>query len=243
MNAEMQLGFRSSFNFVAEDYPVDPKLRETLLANGFAIGLHGLHHDGELFKSRENFERAAPRLGLYLKDWGSGGFHAPSMLSNLEWITELDIEYDCSTFDTDPFEPHPSGVGSVFPLLLVSASRKRGFVELPYTLPQDHCLFVILKEKTIDIWKEKLDWIASLGGMAFLNTHPDYMNFEQRPCDFEEYPVDYYLEFLRYLKTRYAGQYWPAHPKEISRYCQEIAPSLRIIPVQGKGSAPDRSSC
>jgi len=33
------------------------------------------------------------------------GFSLPSMHHNLEWIGELDIEYDASTFDTDPFEP------------------------------------------------------------------------------------------------------------------------------------------
>jgi len=34
-----------------------------------------------------------------------------------------------------------------------------------------------MKEKNINIWKHKLDWVASKGGMAFLNTHPDFMNF------------------------------------------------------------------
>jgi len=48
---------------------------------------------------------------------------------------------------------------------------------MPYTLPQDHCPFVIMREKDCKIWKEKLDWIAERGGMALLITHPDYMNF------------------------------------------------------------------
>ena len=31
------------------------------------------------------------------------------MIRNLEWFHRLNIEYDTSTFDTDPFEPEPEG--------------------------------------------------------------------------------------------------------------------------------------
>ena len=55
---------------------------------------------------------------------------------------------------------------------------RSGYVELPYTLPQDSTLFLLLREKTNGIWKTKLDWIAQHGGMALLNTHPDYMRFD-----------------------------------------------------------------
>jgi hypothetical protein len=34
-----------------------------------------------------------------------------------------------------------------------------------------------MREKNIDIWKRKLDWIVENEGMALLITHPDYMNF------------------------------------------------------------------
>ena len=52
---------------------------------------------------------------------------------------------------------------------------RSGYVELPYTLPQDSTLFLLLCEKTTDIWRRKLDWIAAHGGMALIDTHPDYM--------------------------------------------------------------------
>lgn len=42
----------------------------------------------------------------------------PAVHHNLEWIGELDIEYDLSTFDTDPFMPQPDGVGTIFPFLV-----------------------------------------------------------------------------------------------------------------------------
>ena len=60
---------------------------------------------------------------------------------------------------------------------------------MPYTLPQDFTLFVILKQESIDLWKRKLDWVASKGGMCLLITHPDYMTFNGRPRRFDEYPA------------------------------------------------------
>ena len=217
MNLETQLGFRSTFNFVLEDYRVSDRLRARLAEEGFEVGVHGLKHDGKLFSSREKFEKSAVRINSFLKEWGAVGFRAPSMHHNLEWIADLDIEYDSSTFDTDPFEPQPSGLETIFPVWIGHKIPARGYVEIPYTLPQDHCLFVILKEKDIRIWKEKLDWIARCGGMALLNTHPDYMNFGGTRPALDEYPIDHYVAFLDYVKTKYAGQYWHPLLRELAR--------------------------
>jgi hypothetical protein len=221
MKIEKRLGFRSSFNFVPEDYRVSPALRQTLHEKGFEIGVHGLVHDGKLFSSRRIFEQRAPLINSYLEEWAAAGFHSPSMIHNLDWIAELDIEYDCSTFDTDPFEPEPDGIRSIFPVWVKRNGFKRGYVELPYTLPQDHCLFVILKEKDITIWQRKLDWIAERGGMALLNTHPDYMNFNGGKLGLEEYPARFYVEFLEYVKAKYPDQCWHVLPREMSRFWSE----------------------
>jgi hypothetical protein len=99
------------------------------------------------------------------------------MHHNLEWMHELNIEYDLSTFDTDPFEPQPDGVMTIFPFWVSENGYSKGFVEMPYTLAQDHGLFIILQEQNIDVWKKKVDWIVQKGGMVLLNTHPDYINF------------------------------------------------------------------
>jgi GNAT superfamily N-acetyltransferase len=92
-------------------------------------------------------------------------------------------------------------------------------VELPYTLPQDFLLFVLMQEKNIDIWKKKLDWIADQGGMALFITHPNYMNFNfNNTPSYDEYPVKYYEEFLEYIKSKYEGQYWHALPRDVARF-------------------------
>src|SRR4030067_2756099 len=106
------MGFRSSFNFVPEYYDVPSELRALLETSGFEVGVHGLNHKGNMFSSRSKFESQVGRINEILKAWGSVGFRSPSMYHNLEWIRELDILYDTSTFDTDPFEPQPTGVGT-----------------------------------------------------------------------------------------------------------------------------------
>jgi hypothetical protein len=225
LKIENELGFKSSFNFVPERYEVSSELRRFITDQGFGVGVHGLKHDNKLFSSIEVFKERAKRINAYLADWDCSGFTSPSMYHHLDWMHGLEIDFDTSTFDTDPFEPQPDGIGTIFPFW-VSATRnpqfatvsQDGFVEMPYTLPQDHCLFIILQEKDISIWKKKLDWIAERGGMALLNTHPDYMNFDGKKLGLEEYPAKYFEEFLKYVKDKYEGQYWHALPKEMARF-------------------------
>lgn len=218
---EEELGFRSSFNFVAEDYLVSANLRWLLAERGFEVGVHGLVHSRELYASRENFRRHAVRINDYLRSWDAVGFRSPCMYHNLDWLQDLNISYDASTFDTDPFEPQPDGVGTILPFRVEGTHGRKGFVELPYTLPQDFTLFILLREQSIDIWKQKLDWIVACGGMALVNTHPDYMAFDREAVGREEYPVTRYLELLRYLETRYRGEYWQPLPKEIAAFVNE----------------------
>lgn len=218
MNLEKAQGFRSSYNFVAERYRVSPTLRGLLTKNGFEVGVHGLKHDGKLYQSRQIFLSRARKINEYLREWKAVGFRSPSMHHNLEWIGDLDIKYDASTFDTDPFEPQPDGVGTIFPFYVHNHSTGRGYVELPYTLVQDFTLFILMQEKNISMWKQKLDWIAEQGGMALLITHPDYMNFPNGESREESYPVDYYVEILKYVEEYYSGQYWLALPKEVAHF-------------------------
>lgn len=218
MKLESELGFRSSFNFVPERYRVSPLLRDTLSNRGFEVGIHGLKHDGKLYSSKRIFRDRSIKINQYLKQWNAVGFRSPAMHHNLDWIHALNIRYDASTFDIDPFEPQSDGVHTIFPFWVEGNSDKEGYVELPYTLPQDSTLFILMKDKDIRIWKEKLDWIVTKGGMALLNVHPDYMNFKNKKCSVEEYPATFYKDFLEYLKMKYENKYWHILPREMSAF-------------------------
>ncbi len=249
MELEMELGFRSSFNFIPEgDYRVPTALRDELTRNGFEVGVHDLKHDGRLFRSEAEFKARALGINQYLQQWNAVGFRSGFMLHNLDWLHALDIDYDMSTFDTDPFEPQPEGRHTIFPFWVPALSAqnsedrrdfslpasqsfsvsRQGYVELPYTLPQDSTLFLLLRETSAEIWLRKCDWIAAHGGMVLLDTHPDYMSFADSSLRSTSYDVRFYRDFLNYIRTEYSGSYWSALPAE-------------VVPVVLKCVAADRA--
>ncbi len=226
MEMERQLGFRSSFHFIPEGpYQVTRQLRDDLTGAGFEVGVHDLHHDGKLFQSRGGFLQKAARINHYLKEWGSVGFRAGFMLHNLDWLRDLNITYDLSTFDADPFEPQPDNCNTIFPFW-ISKGGDSGYVELPYTLPQDSTMFLLLQEKTLSIWIEKLDWIARHGGMALVNVHPDYMDFDGSSDLSHTYPAALYGQFLEHVRQKYADSFWHPLPRELAAF----AAPLRLKP-------------
>lgn len=266
---EMSLGFRSSFGFIpAGKYRMPDDLRDWLVRHGFEVNVHDLHHDGSLYRNRAGFTCKATQINQYLKDWGAVGFRSGFMLRNLDWLHQLDVQYDASTFDTDPFEPQPDGTGTIFPFWVPCPDDRRrktedsarssfsnpssdskpssvlsppssdsnpssalrpprpvecaatppgpssdsnpssvlsplssGYVELPYTLPQDSTLFLLLREKTPEIWLRKLDWIARHGGMALVNVHPDYVCFPGEAPSARTFPVEHYAALLHHVRS------------------------------------------
>jgi glycosyltransferase involved in cell wall biosynthesis len=251
---EREMGFRSSFNFIPEgSYKAPAELREELARDGFEVAVHDLNHDGRLYRSRREFTGKARKINKYLSEWGAVGFRSGFMLSNLDWHHELEIDYDMSTFDTDPFEPQPHGSHTIFPFWVPtpnnqkseirnqrsdpssdfrhssldirhSAGRAGGYVELPYTLPQDSTLFLLLREETPEIWIRKLDWIAAQGGMALVNVHPDYCHFENDRLSRRTYPVGRYRDLLRYVMERYRSEFWQPLPGQLAAFVRKLSP-------------------
>jgi len=199
---EEELGFRSSFNFVPERYPVDYVLMDELRSRGFEIGVHGLKHDGKLYHSSRKFNRRAERINHYLEEFNAVGFRSPLMHRHPQWLQTLNVEYDLSFFDTDPYEPMPGGTMSIWPITLGR------FVELPYTLVQDSTLFYSLGERTPNIWLEKVEFLKRYYGMALVNTHPDYLK--------EQMMLKIYRDFLKAIKQE--GGYWHALPRDVANW-------------------------
>jgi glycosyltransferase involved in cell wall biosynthesis/peptidoglycan/xylan/chitin deacetylase (PgdA/CDA1 family) len=243
MAIDRDMGFRSAFNLIPEgEYAVPPSLREAIANRGCEVGVHDLTHDGKLFGSRRAFDRRATQVNHYLQAWGASGFRAGFMLRNLNWLHRLNCLYDSSTFDTDPFEPQSEGAGTIFPFWIPNPegqgrpknnhgggvsepdSGRRGYVELPYTLPQDSTLFIVLGETAPDIWMRKLDWIAEHGGMALLDVHPDYLRLENEPPSGRTYPIAYYRQFLRYVRERYGSAFWQPLPREMAEFVAGFKP-------------------
>jgi len=249
MELERKLGFRSCFNLVPlGDYRASREFREELVAKGFEVGVHDLYHNGKLFLTRREFNRNAPLINQHLADWGAVGFRSGFMLRQPGWLHDLNLLYDASTFDSDPFEPQPEGMGTIFPFWVPGPAAQSakckvrgsefelgrlsnsapgpqspafsapGYVELPYTLPQDSTLFLVLRERHPDIWLQKLAWIARHGGMALVNVHPDYLRFEGEAESTTTFPVERYVHFLQYARERYGDAFWHPLPREVAAY-------------------------
>ena len=321
---EQRLGFRSSFNFIPEgSYDTPAELRHWLTNNGFEVGVHDLRHDGKLYSSREGFREKAGRINGYLKDWNAAGFRSGFMFHELDWIHDLNVIYDASTFDTDPFEPQPAGAGTIFPFWVprsgaegaiansgsgkpeagcpqsqirnpnsqIDGSQSQignprsqsgqpiadggesltefsgpqskisnpksqiarspsaigraesqvgpansatgsavskisnpksqigpGYLELPYTLPQDSTLFVYMREKTDRIWRQKLEWVAEQGGMALVNVHPDYMSSKPGTRHWQRYSAGLYEGFLEWVRNRWGDRCWHVLPRDLATW-------------------------
>lgn len=212
LEIERRHGFVSSWNFVAEWYPIEDTLFDHIRAAGCEVGLHAIKHDCKLFESRASFEAELPAIHRYLAEWDAAGFRSPATHRNADWMPELGALYDSSFPDTDPFEPQAGGCCSILPYFLDD------LVELPITLVQDHTLWEILRQDTIDLWVRKSDWIVANGGLINLITHPDYLDTPAR--------LRMYEEFLEYLATQQGG--WYPLPREAAAWWRTRA-ELRCV--------------
>ena len=210
---EEQYGFRSSWNLVAKKYPIDQSYVDELKKRGFEVGIHGYNHDGRDYLSRRVFRRRAKYVNEAIKKFGAVGFRSPACQRNLEWLQDLNVEYDASCFDVDPFQPMPGGTKSIWPF------RAGRFIELPYTLPQDHVLFITLAEQSNSIWKKKTEWLIQHRGMACLISHPDYL--------LDKRLLGYYEDFLCFLRTKTG--YWHGTPASLVEWWKVRERSNLII--------------
>lgn len=183
---EEKYGFRSSFNVVPFLYDVPDEILSLIKERGFETGVHGFNHDGKDYFSKKIFDKRAVYINEAIEKYGAFGYRSPLVHRNLEWLQCLNIKYDLSCFDVDPFQMMAGGTHCLWPF------KAGKFVEMPYTLPQDHVLWIQLSMKDNSVWKRKTDWLMKYRGMMLMLTHPDYLMIGDN--------MKLYEEFLAYLK-------------------------------------------
>ena len=99
-----------------------------------------------------------PQVAAWANEIGAVGFRSPSTHRVFDWLGELPLEYDCTIPHSDPYEPIPGGTCTPWPFFIGDV------IELPYTLPQDHTLFTILNQRTIDTWVRQAHRLKSASG-------------------------------------------------------------------------------
>jgi peptidoglycan/xylan/chitin deacetylase (PgdA/CDA1 family) len=209
LEVERAHGLRSSWNVVPHRYHVDDERLRDLAEDGFEIGVHGLYHDGRDLESLATLLARLPAMREAAERWGAVGFRAPATHREWDWMPLLGFDYDTSSPDTDPFEPQAGGCCSWLPFF------NQELVELPLTMPQDHTLFVILGRSDEATWVEKASRLRARGGMALMDTHPDYL--------LDERVLRAYESFL----GRFAADpgVWNALPREVSAWWRRRAAS------------------
>lgn len=222
LEIERKHGVVSCWNFCAEWYEIPAGTFEMVRAAGCEVGLHGILHDGKLFRDRASFEANLPQIHRYLEQWDVAGFRSPATHRNADWMPELGCLYDGSFPDTDPFEPQAGGCCSILPFFIGD------LVELPITLVQDHTLWEILDDESIDRWVEKAEWVAANHGLVQLLVHPDYLLNDKR--------LDLYDSFLGWLSALNRERHgWHVLPRQVAEWWRERA-ALRCS-LDGDGKA------
>lgn len=229
MDIDDSFGLKAAFQFIPESrYEGIDQLIHRVRERGFEANLHDLDHDGRLYEDRKHFEYRLPKINAYAERYAIDGFRAAAMHRNHDWSSELDFQYDMSVPTASHLEPQRGGCCSVMPYF------NGKLLELPLTTVQDHGLYYILGERSIDLWKRQIETIASYHGLISFIVHPDYV-LSPAVCGL-------YRELLEYLSVlRRECDIWTALPGDINRWWRErnqmqLVQESGAWQVRGRGS-------
>jgi hypothetical protein len=208
---DASFGFKSSFQIVPEDrYEVPDSFLESLRASGSEINLHGLNHGGRLFENRQTFLKEVRKIHSYARQYGSQGFRSPVMYRNLNWYEDLKFAYDMSVPNCAHLDPQRGGCCTVMPYFIGHV------LELPLTMAQDYSVFHILRQNSIELWKQQIDLVLEKHGLISFNIHPDYVIKQQYR--------DLYCRLLDYLaKVCAERNIWIALPYDVNHWWRQRA--------------------
>lgn len=216
MDVDDAYGIKSSFEIVPEGrYAVSRDFLNDIRDRGFEINVHDLDHDGRLFTDRSLFLRRVERINRYRREFGAAGFRSAILYRNVDWFGALDFAYDMSVPNSASLEAQRGGCCSVTPYFI------NDVLEVPVTTTQDYCLFHILSDYSVDLWKRQMSLIADQDGLASFIVHPDYV--------FERRALDTYRALLTYLaELRSEANIWIARPREVNDWWRDRS-QMRLV--------------
>jgi hypothetical protein len=228
MNASFNI--KAAFEVIPEcRYQVTDSFLDSLLVRGHEINVHDLNHDGRLFRTHQTFLERARKINSYARAWGAQGFRSGAMYRRLEWFDALDVAYDMSVPNVAHMEPQRGGCCTVMPYFV-----NDDLLELPLTTTQDFALFNLLRQNTIDHWKDQIGQISAQHGLISFIVHPDYITRPQEQ--------KLYIALLTHLSAlRAKERLWIARPKEVNEWWRKRS-AMRLVRrgenwiVEGAGS-------
>lgn len=229
MQLDDSYGIKAAFQLIPEGaYKGFDGLVSKMRARGFELNIHDLDHDGRLYEQKQLFEKRATKINQYGRRYGMEGFRSGSMHRNQEWFGLLDFQYDMSVPTVSHLEPQKGGCCTVTPYFVENV------LELPLTTIQDHGMFYVLLDRSIDLWKQQIEMILAHYGLISFIVHPDYST---RPAECDQYR-DLLEHIVSLCETR---SIWVALPGEINGWWRERS-QLQLVPagdsweIRGRGS-------
>jgi hypothetical protein len=221
MRMEAGYDLCSSFELVPEKrYEVPPVFIDQIREHGCEVCVHGLNHDGNLFGSKEVFFERARKINEYVEKWEALGFRSPVLYRNLDWFYALKVAYDMSVPNVGRLDPQPGGCCTVMPYFIGN------ILELPLTTIQDYPLYHILKQRSLDLWKQQAEKILKRNGVVSFIIHPDYAT-----ARWSKYLYESLLEYLAGLR---AGRgLWIALPRAINAWWRDRQ-SMELVNENGQ---------
>jgi hypothetical protein len=206
MDLDASFQIPASFQIVPEErYSVEPGFLEDIRSRGFEVNVQDLNHDGKLFLDRTEFERRVKKINRYAKEYQAVGFRSAVLYRNEQWFDMLEFEYDSSVPNVAHLDPQRGGCCTVMPYFI------GGLLELPVTTTQDHSLFNILSDFTMNLWRQQTDLILQQNGLMNFIVHPDYVLGKRA--------LDAYKNLLGLLaELRIHKGVWVALPKDVNRW-------------------------
>jgi hypothetical protein len=217
MDLDNAYGFKASFEVVPEErYHFSDEFVETIRSRGFEFNIHDLNHDGGLYHDRQEFLRRAAQINRYVHHFGARGFRAGSMYRNQDWYDAFEFSYDMSVPNVAHLDPLRGGCCTVMPHFIGN------IVELPVTTTQDYSVFHVLKDYSIDLWKQQIGLIKRRNGLISIISHPDYL--------IDHHTRSVYESLLDYLQHMVSDeQIWTALPGEVDLWWRARS-EMKLVP-------------
>ena len=211
----------SSFELVPEQrYEVPDNFVDQINRAGCEVCVHGLNHDGNLFVSKEIFLERAPQINQYAAMWGAVGFRSPVMYRNLDWFDAFTFSYDMSVPNVGHLDPQPGGCCTIMPYFVGD------ILELPLTTTQDYPLYHILRQRSLDLWKEQTGKILARHGLISFIIHPDYTT-----SSWASHLYESLLDHLVALRAEHGV--WIALPREVDCWWRQRS-KMTLVRDNGK---------
>lgn len=229
MDMNDSFSIKSSFQLIPNArYLVTPQILDLIRARGFEVNVHDLKHDGQLYESYDKFKQSAKEINAFVDQFKSGGFRSGALYRNQDWYGEFQFAYDMSVPNVAHLDPQRGGCCTVMPYFIGN------ILEIPVTMTQDHTLFNVLENYSLDLWQEQMNLIMKQHGLISFIIHPDYIQTRRSQ--------DTYIQLLSHLsETREQKGLWIALPGEVNTWWRQ-RDNMQIIwkhggwTIEGAGS-------